>query len=85
MNAFDFDGADVPFLEGQSIGAALIDHGVVSWRVTRYLSRPRGIFCGIGVCFDCLLKVDGRPNVRACVTAARPGMEVRSQAGTGHG
>lgn len=84
MNTFNFDGASVPFVEGQSIGAALVDYGIVSWRVTRDLARPRGIFCGIGVCFDCLLKVDGRPNKRACVTAARADMDVRSQTDTSH-
>jgi aerobic-type carbon monoxide dehydrogenase small subunit (CoxS/CutS family) len=42
------------------------------------------LFCGIGVCFDCLVVADGRPNQRACLLPARPGLEVTTQEGTGH-
>jgi hypothetical protein len=75
---FDFDGRPVAFTPGQTIGAALWAAGVRSWRVTRREGRPRGLFCGIGVCFDCLVTVDDRPDERACVTPARPGLDVRS-------
>ncbi len=81
--AFLFDGDLVPFRQGQSVGAALIASGRLSWRTTRVDERPRGIFCGIGVCFDCLVVVDGRPNLRACLTTASDGMTVTTQAGTG--
>lgn len=82
---FDFDGRAVPFEPGQSVGAALIAAGIRSWRTTRRDARPRGVYCGIGVCFDCLLVVDGEPGRRACVTPARSGQQVRSQEGTGRG
>lgn len=82
---FDFDGRAVPFQEGQSIAAALIANGVRSWRTTRRAARPRGVFCGIGVCFDCLVTVDERPNRRACVVPAAAGMRVASQDGGGRG
>jgi hypothetical protein len=82
---FTFDGVATVFRDGQSVGAALTAAGVRSWRTTRVQGRPRGIFCGIGVCFDCLLVVDGRPNERACLVRARPGMIVETQEGTGHG
>ncbi len=39
---------------------------------------PRGPFCGMGVCFDCLVTVDGRPSQRACLTKVEAGMDVRS-------
>jgi len=39
---------------------------------------PRGLFCGMGICFDCLVTVDGRPNVRACMTTVQPGMVVET-------
>ncbi len=42
------------------------------------------MFCGIGVCFDCLVTVNGRPNQRACLVPARPGDDIRTQEGTGH-
>jgi hypothetical protein len=80
---FDFDGGAVPFRAGQSIGAALVAAGIRSWRTTRGRARPRGLFCGIGVCFDCLVIVDGTPNVRACVVPAGAGLQVRTQEGAG--
>jgi hypothetical protein len=84
-DTFDFDGTAVPFVDGQTVGAALVAAGIRSWRTTRRAGRPRGLFCGIGVCFDCLVTVDGRPNERACLLAAVPDMDVRTQDGTGHG
>lgn len=83
--SFSFDGRAVPFRPGQSVGAALTAAGVRSWRTTRVAGRPRGLFCGIGVCFDCLLVVDGRPNERACLVPADGAMQVETQEGTGHG
>lgn len=82
-SVFEFDGAPVPFRTGQSVGAALVASGRLSWRTTRVERRPRGIFCGIGICFDCLVVVDGRPNQRACLTPAREGTSIRTQTGSG--
>ena len=81
---FSFDGEPVPALPGQSIAAALWASGRLSWRRTRHTGRPRGAFCGMGVCFDCLVVVDGRSNVRACLAQAVPGGTVATQEGTGH-
>lgn len=80
---FTLDGAPMTADEGQTIAAALINHGVMSWRVTRFADRPRGILCGIGVCYDCLITLNGEPNVRACVTRVEPGDDVRRQDGVG--
>ncbi|MEU4831752.1 (2Fe-2S)-binding protein [Streptosporangium sp. NPDC023615] len=66
------DGAGVPVVPGQTIGAAMHGAGIRSWRTTRFGGRPRGLFCGIGVCFDCLVTVNGVPSLRACLTEARP-------------
>ncbi|MER6262967.1 (2Fe-2S)-binding protein [Streptomyces sp. NPDC059688] len=79
-----FDGRPLPALPGQTIAAALWSAGVTAWRSTRGTGAPRGVFCGIGVCFDCLVTVDGRPNRRACLVPVRPGQLIRSQEGTGH-
>ena len=76
--SFSFDGRPVPFLPGQSVGAALTAVGVTSWRTTRGAGEPRGLFCGIGVCYDCLLSVDGVRSQRACVTEAQDGQDIRS-------
>jgi len=73
-----FDGRPVPATPGESVGAALTNAGIRSWRTTRRGGRPRGLFCGIGVCYDCLLTVDGQPNQRACLTPVAPGMTLES-------
>jgi predicted molibdopterin-dependent oxidoreductase YjgC len=69
-----FAGRTLQARDGQSVAAALTAAGVRSWRTTRRGARPRGLFCGIGVCFDCLLTIDGRPAQRACLVPVRDGM-----------
>ena len=73
------DGESVEGLEGQSIAGVLLGSGRISWRETAVAGKPRGLFCGIGVCFDCLVTVDGVPDVRACQRRACDGDEVSSQ------
>ncbi len=72
---------DIPFRTGQTVAAALTAAGVRELRETRrgLDGTGRGIFCGMGVCQDCLVTVDGAPNTRACMTQATPGMEVARQ------
>jgi predicted molibdopterin-dependent oxidoreductase YjgC len=77
------DGESVPAHEGESVAAAMLAAGR---RFTRWSARagePRGYFCGMGVCQDCLVVVDGRPNVRACMTPVREGLAVDTQRGLG--
>jgi len=74
--SFTFEGKEIPAQPGQSIGAALVAAGYRAWRVTRHGGEPRGVFCGIGICFDCLVTVNGQPNQRACLTEARAGDDV---------
>ena len=84
MTGFTFDERAIDFVEGQTVGAALMNAGVYSWRVTRRGGARRGLFCGIGVCYDCLVTVNGVPNQRACQVRAGAGMAVTTQTGTGH-
>jgi predicted molibdopterin-dependent oxidoreductase YjgC len=79
-----FDGREIEALPGRTVAAALWAAGITSWRTTRRTGRPRGIFCGIGVCFDCLVTVNGRPNRRACLVPVHSGDVIRTQEGTGH-
>ncbi len=72
-----FDGRPMRTTAGQSVGSALVGNGITAWRATRRNARPRGLFCGIGVCFDCLVAVDGVPNQRACLVEVRDGMEIK--------
>ena len=74
------DGAPVTAYDGETVATVLLAEGHIATR-TAPAGEPRGVFCGMGVCFDCLVVVDGIPNTRACMTPAREGMEVRRQNG----
>lgn len=58
---------------GQTIAGVLLGDGTLAWRRTASGHRPRGVFCGIGVCFDCLVEVNGQRDVRACQRRAVDG------------
>ena len=73
------DGREIEAFPGETVAAALLATGVRTLRRTEKRGDPRGIFCGMGVCFDCLVTVDGRPHLRACLTRAEPGMRVQTQ------
>lgn len=73
------DGAPVPGLSGQTIAGVLLGSGRLSWRTASVSGRPRGVFCGIGVCFDCIAEVNGERDVRTCQRRAADGDVVRSQ------
>ncbi|HXP57463.1 MAG TPA: (2Fe-2S)-binding protein [Streptosporangiaceae bacterium] len=83
--SFTFDGEPMTAEAGQTVGAALLAAGIRSWRVTRSGGRPRGLFCGIGVCFDCLVDVNEDRAVRACLVPVQNGDEVRTSASVGAG
>jgi predicted molibdopterin-dependent oxidoreductase YjgC len=76
------DGQAVQAFEGETIAAAMMASGIRIFRRTEH-GGPRGIFCAVGRCSDCLMVVDGVPNVRVCVTAVRKGMKVETQTGKG--
>ncbi|HEX5116210.1 MAG TPA: (2Fe-2S)-binding protein [Pseudonocardiaceae bacterium] len=83
MSEVIFDGRPLPVQPGQTVAAVLLAAGVRSWRTTRVAGRPRGLFCGIGACFDCLVTVNGTPSVRACLTEVQPGDVIATQDGAG--
>jgi len=75
------DGKGMKAIEGEPIASALIAAGVMTFRRTRIRKEPRGYFCGIGLCTDCMMVVDGVPNVRTCVTPVEEGMRIETQVG----
>ncbi|HEY0182641.1 MAG TPA: FAD-dependent oxidoreductase [Rhodopila sp.] len=75
--AFRFDDRRIDALEGETIAAALSAAGVTTFRHTAS-GAPRGLFCGMGACFDCVVTVNGRIGQRACLTPATDGMTVES-------
>jgi thioredoxin reductase len=74
---FQFDGQTIKALEGETISAALSAAGITTYRHTPS-GAPRGAFCGMGACYDCVVTVDGHPGQRACMTPAADGMSVSS-------
>ena len=75
------DGRPVESFLGESVAAAMIaDSGELTLRTTS-AGDPRGLFCGMGVCFECLVVVDGVANTRACMSWVRDGMAVGTQVG----
>ncbi len=82
---FFMDDTPVRAYRGESIAAALLAAGHGYGRLTARLRERRGPYCVMGVCGECVVVVDGRPNVRSCVTSAAPDMRVETQHGPGTG
>jgi predicted molibdopterin-dependent oxidoreductase YjgC len=78
-----YNGKPLEAMEGEPVAAALMAAGIRSMRTTAKLHEPRGIFCAIGRCTDCMMVVDGVPNTRTCVTYVYDGMRVERQDGLG--
>ena len=77
---FTYNGREIEGFEGEPIAVALKAAGLMVHRYTQKHS-PRGIFCAIGRCTDCVMVVDGKPNIRTCVTPLKSGMSVQTQYG----
>ncbi len=75
------DGRPVAARQGDSFAAALLGSGSLSCRTTPVTGAPRAPYCMMGVCFDCLVTVDGTANVQGCMTRVRDGMRIEVQAG----
>lgn len=81
MVHFTYDGKQLEGYEGEPIAASLKVAGVMTHRYTAKRHEPRGIFCAIGRCTDCVMVVNGQPNVRTCITPLEEGMVVETQYG----
>jgi len=79
----EFEGRAIDALPGESVAATLIANGHYNLRSAEDGS-PRGVVCGVGVCWECRCIIDGRPNSRACMVEVKPGMTVRRQRGLGY-
>jgi predicted molibdopterin-dependent oxidoreductase YjgC len=79
--ALSIDGRAIVARQGDSVAAALLANGVSRFRTTPTGDRPRGPFCMMGACFDCLVVIDGVANRQACMTRVHAGMQVQTQHG----
>lgn len=75
------DGQPFVARAGDSVAATLLAAGVLACRTTPISGAPRGPFCMMGACFDCLVAIDGHSNRQACVTPVRAGMRIERQSG----
>lgn len=74
------DGHPVTAYQGETVAAVLLAEGIRAFRQTHQAGEPRGLFCGMGICYECLVTVDGRPNIRACLTPVAEGMRIETRA-----
>ena len=77
------DGRPYKAKKGEVIAAVLLANGFRTHRYTAKRHEPRGVYCGIGQCTDCVMKVNGIPNVRTCITEVAEGMRIETQEGFG--
>lgn len=76
-----FEGRSICVAAGLSVAAALLLKGAEAFRTTPVSQSPRAPYCMMGVCFECLVEVDGQPGRQACLTTVRDGMVIRRQQG----
>lgn len=77
----NYEGRELSVRSGLSVAAALLEAGITRFRDTPVSGAGRGPFCLMGVCFDCLMVIDGRANSQACMTEVRDGMHIERQSG----
>jgi len=77
------NGQPVQVPEGETVAAAVLTHGLPYTRTTPVSGAPRAPFCLTGVCFECLMVIDGKGNQRACMKQVREGMRIECQQGVG--
>ena len=78
---FTIDGRSADAREGDSVAAALLAAGVTTCRTTPVSGAPRAPYCMMGVCFECLVTIDGIGNRQGCLIPVREGMKVEMQRG----
>lgn len=79
--SLQIDGRTITARAGDTVAMALLQAGISHFRDTPVSGQPRAPLCLMGVCFDCLLQVDGQPNVQACMVHVREGMQLALQHG----
>lgn len=79
----EFEGEPLAARRGDSVAAALLAADQWTFRTTPVNGKARGPFCMMGVCFDCLVEIDGIANCQACMISVRDGMRIKRQQGAG--
>ena len=79
--AIEVDGKTVRARSGDTVAAALLSAGIDHCRTTPVTGAPRAPYCLMGVCFDCLVTIDGVGSRQACLVPVQEGMAVETQQG----
>ena len=77
------DGREIEAYEDETIAAAMFAAGIKISRTTPKYKETRGVYCNRGRCTDCIMKVNGKPNIRTCITKVKNGMKIESVEGLG--
>ncbi|MFA5470948.1 MAG: (2Fe-2S)-binding protein [Acholeplasmataceae bacterium] len=80
---FMFEGKQMVGKKGDTIASALVNLGIDVFSYSIKLNRPRGFYCAIGNCASCKMKVNGKPNIKTCITKLEPNMVVERQTNKG--
>jgi len=80
---FYFNGKELSGYEGEAVVAALHANGIKVLSHSLRHKRPRGLYCAIGKCASCMMRVNGIDNVRTCILPLEQGMKIESQPGKG--
>jgi predicted molibdopterin-dependent oxidoreductase YjgC len=72
------DGKSIQAYRGETVAAALLTAGVWTFQLSRKHKSPRGLYCGMGVCHECLVTIDEVPAQRACLTPVEDGMQIET-------
>ncbi len=79
--SFTFEGRPLSGREGDTVAASLLANGIVACRETPVSGAPRAPYCLMGICFDCLVVIDGVGNRQGCLVPLREGMRIETQHG----
>ena len=74
-----FEGDNIDVEKGQTVASALLVEANMVFRSSVVSGQPRGPYCMMGVCFECLIEIDGIPNQRACMIPVREAMKIKRQ------
>jgi len=72
-----FEGSSLDVVEGQTVAAALLTEGHLFFRNSEISGQPRAPYCMMGVCYECMLEIDGQSSQQACLIPVREGMKIR--------
>jgi predicted molibdopterin-dependent oxidoreductase YjgC len=81
MVTIELDGEPLRVPANVSVAAALLAGGITRFRTTPVTGEARAPYCMMGVCFECLMEIDGQPSRQSCLATVREGMRVRTQQG----